>query len=84
MISMLIENEADVNKQDNLGLTALMIAAKHGGKNAEEMIQLLLDNKAKIDITDNKNRTAKDYTKNDKIKKLLEEKEEIEENKKKD
>ncbi|KAG1712158.1 Serine/threonine-protein phosphatase 6 regulatory ankyrin repeat subunit A [Nymphon striatum] len=57
-LNLLIKNGADINKQDEAGLTPLMLAAKNGNV---PVIELLLDYKAKISLSDNDENTALHY-----------------------
>jgi ankyrin repeat protein len=49
IVKMLIDAEADVNAQDNIGTSSLMFAASGEGT---DTVQLLLDNGAKINMVD--------------------------------
>ena len=51
-VKMLLKNGADVNSTDNIGWTALMMAARYSNKKSSlETVRLLLDKGANIDLT---------------------------------
>jgi len=54
--TLLLINGAKVNIKDNLGLTALMLAAKNN--NSSKLVEVLLGVKADVNIQDRKGRTA--------------------------
>lgn len=55
VVKLLIENEADINKQDNRGITTLMEASwnRHLG-----VVELLVKAKASLNITDERKYSA--------------------------
>ena len=55
---MLMGAGAAVNKQTEDGWTALMIAARHGGKHAAGMVRLLVDAGADANTQDKDGNTA--------------------------
>ena len=68
-VQILLNAGADVNAQDERGMTPLMWAA---GNSFQNTVQILLNAGADIDIKNNKGRTALDLTRNsDEIKELL-------------
>ena len=54
----LIDNGADVNHADDLGITALMKSAKNGNL---KMVKLLVANGARLNLLDNNNLSALYY-----------------------
>lgn len=65
---LLIKPNIDINMCDNNGETALIIAARLGNI---EIVKILLNNRAKVDIKNAKGLSAYQMTKSDPIKKIL-------------
>ncbi|WAR30655.1 YL093-like protein, partial [Mya arenaria] len=57
----LLEAAAPVNTQDNAGRTALMLACNCGKETALQVVQMLLDRSAIVNIRDQENQTALHY-----------------------
>ncbi len=72
-LSILLENEADVNAQNIHNETALMIASEKGDT---EKVSILLDKGADINLENDDNKTALMLAYNDEIKSLIEKKQE--------
>ncbi len=70
VVKTLLSRGAKVDEKDKFGGTALMRASERGDV---EVVKLLLNNGADVTITKDDGKTAIDYTRDDEIKKLLNE-----------
>ncbi len=66
IINTLIDHGADINAENNMGMTALMLASYHG---QDYMVKLLLEHGADINLKSEM--TAFDLATNDKIKEMI-------------
>ena len=64
----MVKNNADIDHQDNRGMTALMYASK---QNSLEILRFLITSGADMDLVNKENKKAIDLTQNKEIKKLL-------------
>jgi len=67
-VRALLKKETDVDHENSVGATALIIASQEGH---EAIVQILLDKGAEVNVRENGGRTALKFAKTQKIKTLL-------------
>jgi len=67
-VRALLKKETDVDHENSVGVTALIIASREGH---EAIVQILLDKGAEVNVRENGGRTALKFAKTQKIKTLL-------------
>ncbi len=67
-VRALLKKETDVDHENSVGATALIIASQEGH---EPIVQILLDKGAEVNVRENGGRTALKFAKTQKIKTLL-------------